>query len=69
MVKKKVRGAGYNLREKKEMIEPKNSDIPISIQCKLIGLKRTSYYYKPKQKIYDDKLLKEILNIYEETPF
>jgi putative transposase len=51
------------------MIEPKNSDIPISIQCKLIDLKRTSYYYKPKQKIYDDKLLKEILNIYEETPF
>ncbi len=47
----------------------KKKDIPIITQCRLIGLNRSSYYHIPIVKEYDDKLIYEILKIYEETPF
>ena len=33
--------------EKKMLIEPTNPDIPIYRQCQLLGVSRSSYYYKP----------------------
>jgi putative transposase len=51
------------------MIEPNNKDIPIRTQCLLLGLNRSSYYHTPIVKEYDDKLIDEILKIYEDTPF
>jgi putative transposase len=69
LVKKKVSTDGTNVRKKKMMIDPKNIEIPIRTQCQLVGLNRSSYYHIPVVKEYDDKLIDEILNIYEETPF
>ena len=51
------------------MIDPKNRDIPIRTQCRLIGLSRSSYYHISVVKEYDDKLIDEILTIHEDTPF
>ncbi len=51
------------------MVDVTNKDLAIMTQCTLIGLNRSSYYHMPIQKEYDDKLIDEILNIQEDTPF
>ncbi len=39
------------LEEKRRLIEPDNSKISISRQCKLLELARPSYYYRPHQSL------------------
>jgi putative transposase len=51
------------------MIEANNKDLPITVQCQLLDLNRSSYYHAKKSKEYDDKLIDEVLKIQEETPF
>lgn len=34
--------------QKRELISPGYPDLSVSEQCKLIGLQRSSYYFKPK---------------------
>ena len=45
-----------------EMIEPENKDITILRQCELLGLSRSSYYYKPREsKLEDDNKFKRLI--------
>jgi putative transposase len=46
----------------------KNSELSVQRQCKLLGLKRATFYYKNIIKEYDDKLIDEIIKIQEEIP-
>jgi len=53
------------------MIEP-DLEIPVSRQCKLIGLSRASYYYKPgpdAEEEYNRQLMRLIDEQYTKTPF
>jgi len=56
-------------KEKKQMIEPERSDPSISRQCQLMGLNRSSFYYKPRPiKIEDLELMRLIDEQYLKTP-
>ncbi len=56
-------------KEKKQMIEPERSEPSISRQCQLLGLNRSSFYYKPRPiKIEDLELMRLIDEQYLKTP-
>jgi putative transposase len=56
--------------EKRELISPKYSDLSVSAQCKLIGLQRSSYYFKPKgEPILNQKIMKAIDRKFMDCPF
>ena len=52
------------------MIEQGHNWIPICRQCELLGLSRSSLYYKPcRDTKYNEQLMKLIDEQYIETPF
>ena len=56
--------------KRKKMLDPHNSTLSISRQCELLGLSRSSYYYRPCGESTDDVLLmKEIDKLYTKYPF
>lgn len=58
------------LERKRELIESDHSILPVSRQCELLGLPRSSWYYKP-QKVasVDLELMRLIDEQYTLTPF
>jgi putative transposase len=58
------------LEQKRMAIEPGNNQISICRQCGLLGLSRSSLYYKPcRDTQYNEQLMKLIDKQYIETPF
>jgi len=58
------------LEHKRMAIEPGNNQISICRQCELLGLSRSSLYYKPcRDTQYNEQLMKLIDKQYIETPF
>ena len=58
------------LEQKRNAIEPANKRIPVYRQCELLGLSRSSLYYKPRGRTeYNEMLMKLIDEQYVETPF
>lgn len=58
------------LEQKRNAIEPANKRIPVYRQCELLGLSRSSLYYKPRGDTqYNEILMKLIDKQYVETPF
>ena len=58
------------LEQKRMAIEPGNNQISICRQCELLGLSRSSLYYKPcRDTQYNEQLMKLIDKQYIETPF
>ena len=56
-------------KEKKQMIEPERREPSISRQCQLLGLNRSSFYYKPQPiKLEDLELMRLIDEQYLKTP-
>lgn len=56
--------------EKRELISPEHSDLSVSAQCKLVGLRRSSYYLKPKgESLVNQRLMKAIDRKFLECPF
>lgn len=52
------------------MIEPGHRVIPISRQCSLLGLSRSSYYHRSgKDERYNDELMTQIDEQFTKTPF
>ena len=52
------------------MIEPENEQISIVRQCELVGLPRSSYYYKRKEVDEEEQeLMRLIEEQYMKTPF
>jgi len=55
---------------KLEILNSELSDnLSLSKRCDLLTFNRSSYYIKPKDKTYDDKLISDIEAIYEAKPF
>ena len=63
---KKVRSLG--LFELESLVEPKLQAISITRQCKLIGLNRSNFYYRPRPQNKKKTLLAEINKVYAEVP-
>jgi putative transposase len=58
------------LEQKRKAVEPGHKKITIYQQCELLGLSRSSLYYKSKgQTEYNEQLMKLIDEQYIETPF
>jgi putative transposase len=58
------------IKEKRTLIEPRHSDIPISRQCELVGLSRAAYYYEPMaMSALNLELMRLIDEQYTRTPF
>lgn len=58
------------LEQKRKSVEPGHKKIPIYRQCELLGLNRSSLYYKPSGETpYNEQLMKLIDEQYIETPF
>jgi putative transposase len=58
------------LEQKRKAIDPNHEKIPIYRQCELLGLNRSSLYYKPSVETeYNEQLMKLIDKQYIETPF
>lgn len=61
----------FTLEEKRSLVESDNPKITISRQCQLLGLARSSYYFKPKEGESEDNL--RIMSLldeqYQSTPF
>jgi putative transposase len=58
------------LEQKRKAIEPRHKKIAIYRQCELLGLNRSSLYYKPSGETeYNELLMRLIDEQYIETPF
>jgi putative transposase len=68
LVKKKVSLA--NIADLKQLVEPENSNVSITRQCDILGLCRSSYYYKPAaESPLNLELMRIIDEQYTRTPF
>jgi len=57
------------LEQKRKAIEPYHKKIPICRQCELLGLNRSSLYYKPSGETeYNEQLMRMIDEQYIKTP-
>jgi len=55
---------------RRELVEPDNEQISVFRQCQLLGLNRTSLYYRGKpQSVEDGELMRLIDEQYTRTPF
>jgi len=60
----------YDTKEKRSMIEKKNSSLTITDQLKMLGLARSSFYYKSKGETdFNMKLMKLIDIEYTDKPY
>jgi len=58
------------VEQKRKAIEPNHKKIPICRQCELLGLNRSSLYYKPSGETeYNEQLMRLIDEQYVKTPF
>ena len=58
------------VEQKRKAVEPGHKKIPIYRQCELLGLNRSSLYYKPcGETEYNEQLMKLIDEQYIKTPF
>ena len=58
------------VEQKREAIEPGSKELSICRQCELLGLNRSSLYYKPcGETEYNEHLMKMIDEQYVKTPF
>jgi len=58
------------LEQKRRAVEPRHSKITICRQCELLGLSRSSLYYKPCGHLqYNEQLMRLLDEQYIETPF
>lgn len=59
-----------NLADKIALLEPENTQIPLVIQCALLGINRSSYYYKKKEKpSIADELYDIVLALHLKHPY
>lgn len=59
------------MEEKRTWIDPEGTDFSISEQCRIAGLNRSSFYYRPQQSEnrFNLQLMKEIDKIYMRHPY
>jgi putative transposase len=58
------------LEQKRMAVEPDNKQIAVYRQCELLGLSRSSLYYKPcRDTQYNERLMRLIDEQYVKTPF
>ena len=60
----------FSVRVRRELVEPNHEKISVSRQCQLLGLNRTSLYYRERpENVEDGELMRLIDEQYTSTPF
>lgn len=60
----------FSVRVRRELVEPDNEKISVTRQCQLLGLNRTSIYYRRRpESVEDGNLMRLIDKQYTMTPF
>lgn len=54
--------AGFDVNERRLIIEPKNSNFSQRTQCRLLGLHRSGIYYEPRSPNKEDLLLMQAID-------
>ena len=68
MAQKKITNIGIAKRQ--ELIDMNDTDYSVRRQCSILGLSRSSWYYKPVPLSEEDRMLMDLLDAqYTETPF
>ncbi len=59
------------LETRRQWIEPKDPELPIVSQCRILAVPRSSYYYEPARTESEEnlRLMREIDEVYLEFPF
>ncbi len=57
-----------SVEEKRSLISPTNP-LPVQRQCALLGLQRSSFYYKSQEGKPEAYLMNEIRDIWTQNPF
>ena len=57
-----------DLSDKKQLIEPKLENVSLTQQCALLGLNRSSFYYKSSENLRQNAIKTQITQIFEEIP-
>ena len=65
-LEKKLKSLGSS--EKKQLIDPKLSPLPLTQQCALLGLNRSSFYYKKRENNKKQAIKTQINQIFEDIP-
>jgi putative transposase len=61
---------GLAVSDRKSLVEPDHPTIPISRQCELLGLARSSFYYEPQPETAQNLLLMRMMDEqFMKTPF
>lgn len=58
-----------NPTEKARLLVDRSSSLPIDQQCELVGIARSTFYYKPVSRADDETIRQEVLRINEKYPF
>ncbi len=66
--KKKVQGT---VRERAAAIEPEHPVLSIEAQCRLLGISRSAYYYRPQRKGEEgeEQVVQAIVEVMNRHPF
>jgi putative transposase len=68
VAQKKVRG--FALQQRRQLIGQKKCKLSLSKQCELLGVGRSSWYYRPRGESIDNLLLMRALDkLYTRWPF
>ena len=65
-LEKKLKSLG--LSDKKQLIEPKLTNVSLSQQCTLLGLNRSSFYYKSSENLQQNIIKTQISQIFADIP-
>lgn len=66
---KKNLASEYSPFQRRQMVDPSFKDIPVSVQASLLGINRTSLYYRPKEHKEEDlKIKADIDRVYTAHP-
>jgi len=59
-----------SMEEKRKLVSPFEKRISVSDQCKLLGLPRSNYYYKPKgESLFNQRVMKAMDRKFPDCPF
>ena len=60
----------FSTRVKREFVEPENKQISVIRQCQLLGINRSTIYYREQpERVEDAELMRLLDGQYTETPF
>jgi putative transposase len=65
---KKLKSLGLSKRRQLVNLKPSSSSLSANHQCQLLSINRSSLYYTPSLKVYQNRIKYHITKTFEQTP-